>query len=92
MERVQAANYWAMRRYQPRVYSGRIVHFFSARDQGGPGPDRRLGWTRLALGGQEIIRVSGENSGRMLIRPHVSELAAHLREILDQSRTDRLSG
>ena len=87
-EVVRQANLAAVRRYQPRLYPGRVVLLLAEGRNVASGDDPRLGWSRIAGGGLAAHSVPGDNSGLMLRRPNVEALAPLLKEYLDEQRAE----
>jgi amino acid adenylation domain-containing protein len=78
---VQQANYLALRRYHPRVYSGKVVFFYAEREPHGFTREKQHGWSVLAAGGVLSEEVPGDHL-TMLEEPYVrglgEKLAKHL--------------
>lgn len=72
--------------YKPRPYPGRILLFKAEEQKAQFGPDRELGWGKLALGGVHVIDVPGDHMS-LLEKPRVEVLATHLRECMDAVQT-----
>jgi amino acid adenylation domain-containing protein len=85
---VRQANLVAVRRYRPRPYPGRVVLFLADGRRVPSGEDPRLGWARMATGGQAVHRVPGDNSGMMLRKPYVDALLPLLKGYLDEQRAE----
>ena len=83
-EMVTQANLVAFRRYAPRPYAGPVVVFRARRSDGA---DDCAQWRELAEGGVEVHTVSGDNSGLMLVEPHVQAVAAELKACLERARS-----
>jgi amino acid adenylation domain-containing protein len=71
----------ATRSYQRKEYAGRITLFRALVQPVGCIPEPTNGWSRLALGGVEVIEVPGEHAS-VVEEPHVRVLAARLGERL----------
>ena len=84
---VTQANTLAFRRYAPRAYPGSVVLVCAEGRPVVPGADLRLAWVGLALGGHEVYRAPGDNSGLMLAEPHVRSLATQLTACLSRAQT-----
>jgi aspartate racemase len=84
MKQVQEANRLAEHRYVPRPFDGRITLFWCSELPVRAYQDRRLGWSEIAGDGLEVEVVPG-NHMSMVEEPHVSVLAAKLRQALDRS-------
>jgi amino acid adenylation domain-containing protein len=84
-EIVTQANLLAFRRYAPRPYAGPVVVFRARRSNGA---DDYAQWRELAEGGVEVHTVSGDNSGLMLVEPHVQVVAAELKACLERARAE----
>jgi thioesterase domain-containing protein/acyl carrier protein len=85
-QRLLETHYQALRDYRPRVYPGRVTLFRARvrpllRMHG-----RDLGWSRLAAGGLEIVKVPG-NHVTMLKPPHVRHLAEALLAHIGKARS-----
>jgi len=95
-ERIGAAFWRALDRYQAKAYRGRITLY---RPKLTPfhvlGPDRMIGegrrfiyhdngWGRFAESGVDVTEVPGDHSG-MVLEPNVRVLAAHLRTAIDSA-------
>jgi thioesterase domain-containing protein/acyl carrier protein len=76
--RVAEANLRAFRTYMPRPYPGRILVFCAEGRRALAALDRRLAWRDLVTG-MEVYTVPGNDSGLMLVEPHVRVLAEQLR-------------
>ncbi len=83
-EIVTQANLLAFRRYAPRPYAGPVVLFRARRSDAA---DDYAQWRKLAEGGVEVHTVSGDNSGLMLVEPHVQVVAAELKACLERARS-----
>lgn len=84
--RIPAAYRRAFREYTPQPYPGRLILMLGADTPEGPPFDPRLKWARLAAEGTEICTVPGDHDA-MLRPPHVTDLAAVLRQILADAHT-----
>lgn len=80
---VSRSNYWAMFKYFPKPYAGEIVFFVAT--------ERRLSssyaepaalWRKFAQNGCRVHRVNAADSGAMLAKPHVIQVARELRREL----------
>jgi amino acid adenylation domain-containing protein len=79
-ERVKAATFFAVSRYEPPPYRGRLLNIIaSKRARSGSTEDTRGTWSELALMGAQTVSIPAEDSGRLFVSPHVQELAQHLR-------------
>jgi thioesterase domain-containing protein len=75
----------AARCYQPAPYPGSVT-LFKAQVPGSPAAaGGTLGWGRVAMGGVEVLQVTGEHM-TMIHEPQVQELARQLRACLDRAR------
>jgi amino acid adenylation domain-containing protein len=83
-EVVTQANLLAFRRYAARPYAGPIVLFRARRSDSA---DDYAQWRNLAEGGVEVHTVSGDNSGLMLVEPHVQVVAKELKGCLERARS-----
>ena len=78
-ERVAAATYFAVSRYEPRPYAGRLLNIIaSGRPLASSTEDTRMRWSELALMGGRSVAIPAENSGQLFVPPHVQDLAQHL--------------
>jgi thioesterase domain-containing protein len=77
--KVVRANRAAVRAYRPQPFDTRLVYVRAA---SGLGDDAT--WSRLALGGAEVLEAPG-NHLSMHFPPHAETLAAHLRERVDSA-------
>jgi thioesterase domain-containing protein/acyl carrier protein len=78
-------NDWALTRYAPRPYPGRIHLFLGSESLESP-LDPCLGWRELALGGAEVHVVPGTHD--TITRTHDAALEeSHLRVLAEQLRT-----
>jgi len=78
---VWKANIEALERYTPKIFPGRIS-FFRAAEWLPPNPEHpELAWISFSGKGIEIFEVPG-NHHTMIMPPHVSVLAAHLRSCM----------
>jgi thioesterase domain-containing protein/acyl carrier protein len=75
---VTQANLVALRKYRPNVYDGRVVLFRAEDRRVMSDDDPRLAWSRLVTGDLEVHSVPGNDSGTMLMKPYVCELARKL--------------
>ncbi len=84
------ANSWALRRYAPRPYPGRIDLFLTPETLGSP-DHPRLGWRNLATGGAEIHPIPGTNGtitghdGVEVEEAHIGVLAQKLGACIDRA-------
>lgn len=84
------ANSWALRRYSPRPYSGRIDLFLTPETLSSPNPSR-LGWRDKAVNGIELHQIPGTNgtitghNDTEIEEAHVRVLAQKLRECIDEA-------
>jgi len=81
---VETPNRWAVNRYKPDPYSGKIT-FFWANDRPEGLSDSRWGWRELAEQGMDIQRVPGDHV-TILREPHLQVLAERLKDCLDRTR------
>jgi thioesterase domain-containing protein/acyl carrier protein len=88
-EIVTQANLLAFRRYAPRPYAGPVVVF---RARTSDGADDYAPWRELAEGGVEVHTVPGDNSGLMLVEPHVQVVVAELKACLERARSTSSTG
>jgi len=80
IERVQAATFYAVSRYDPKPYAGRLLNIIASnRPLPAATEDTRLAWGELALLGDHTMGIPAEDSGRLFVSPHVQELADQLR-------------
>ncbi len=93
MQMKHIANLWALTRYTPQPYQGR-VHLFLASESLGAPHDSRLGWCGLATGGAEIHVVPGTHDtiigpeGGIPEESHIRVLARQLRACIDNAVAD----
>jgi thioesterase domain-containing protein len=86
MEVVTQANLLAFQHYEPRAFEGPVV-LFRAEERDVQGrDDRRLVWRELAVGGLEVYNIAAEDSGLMLVEPHVRPLAERLGACLQRAQ------
>lgn len=77
------AHYDALQRYTPQPYPGKIT-LFRTRRYSALGPfDPQMGWSELAGQGVELKEIKGFHAN-LLQPPYVQQLAAQLREALEQ--------
>jgi len=76
---VTQANLIAYQRYEPRPYTGHVVFFRAEGRRVTAQQDRRLVWRQLISGDLDIQTVPGDDSGLMLMEPHVQVLAHELK-------------
>jgi amino acid adenylation domain-containing protein len=88
------ANKWAVRRYTPRAYSGRITLFLASESLADCYQDPRLGWGKFAAGGIDLQvipgshdTITGTNDTR-IEEAHMQVLAAKLRICIDTVQLD----
>jgi hypothetical protein len=84
---VTQANLHALQQYEPRVYPGPVVLFRAEGRKVAADDDRRLAWRQLTGGGLEIHTVPGDDSGLMLVEPHVRVVAEQLKACIERART-----
>jgi thioesterase domain-containing protein len=90
--RVRRANLAALRSYHPGAFDGPAAFLQAAGRPTATGDAlRRIEWTSLCTGGMEVHTVPGTHH-TMLREPHVRELAAILREVLDAGEDGRRTG
>ncbi len=80
---IEAINYRAIRKYVPKIYSGKVT-FFSAREEVCP-EENLTGWRRLAQGGVEVVEVPGDHQ-TIVKEPFVRELAKALEKSIRRSQ------
>ena len=91
-DRVTSATFYAVSRYQPKPYSGRLLNIIAhARPLSNSTQDTRLAWSELALMGNQTVFMSAEDSGRLFVPPHVQELGRHLVAYFDHEDPDHLA-
>jgi amino acid adenylation domain-containing protein len=79
-ERVQAATLFAVSRYAPQPFHGRLLNVIaSERPRPDSMEDTRAAWSELARMGAHTISLPAHDAGRLFVSPHVQELAQHLR-------------
>lgn len=87
------ANSWAVRRYAPRPYPGRIHLFLTTESLRSP-HNPQLGWCELAAGGAEVYEIPGShdiitgNNDTRIEEAHMQVLAKQLRACIDDALTD----
>jgi amino acid adenylation domain-containing protein len=86
MEVVTQANLLAFQHYEPRAFEGPVVLFRAERRDVQSRDDRRLVWRELAIGGLEVHSIAAEDSGLMLMEPHVRPLAERLGACLERAQ------
>jgi amino acid adenylation domain-containing protein len=90
---VTQANLRALQQYEARAYPGAAVLFRAEGRHVAPDDDRRLAWRQLSAGGLEIYTVPGDDSGLMLVEPHVQAVAEQLNACFERAlRTLAVSG
>ena len=88
------ANMWALARYAPQTYPGRIHLFLADKALAQSPHDPRLGWRDLAAGGAEIHIVPGSHDtitrthDAVPEESHLQVLAEQLRACIDDALTD----
>jgi thioesterase domain-containing protein/acyl carrier protein len=88
-DRVTSATFYAVSRYQPKPYSGRLLNIIAyARPLANSTQDTRLAWSELALRGSQTVYMSADDSGRLFVPPHVQELGRHLVEYFNHEYPD----
>jgi amino acid adenylation domain-containing protein len=86
------ANSWALRRYAPRPYPGRIYLFLTAESLNSA-HSPQLGWRKLAAGGAEVHEIPGSHdsitgaNGTKIEEAHMQALAEQLRACIDQAHS-----
>jgi thioesterase domain-containing protein/acyl carrier protein len=91
-DRVTSSTFYAVSRYQPQPYSGRLLNIIAfARPLSNSTQDTRLAWSELALKGNQTVFMSAEDSGRLFVPPHVQELGRHLAAYLNHEHPDHLT-
>jgi amino acid adenylation domain-containing protein len=83
---VTGANQLAFQRYEPRAFKGPVVFFRAEGRAVQSRDDPRLVWRELATGGIEVHGIAAEDSGLMLVEPHVRLLAEQLGACLDRAQ------
>ncbi|NOT55709.1 MAG: amino acid adenylation domain-containing protein [Deltaproteobacteria bacterium] len=83
---VTQANLQAFQQYGLQPYPGPVILFRAEGRQVAPENDYRLAWRHLITGELEIAHVPGDNSGQMLIAPHVQELALQIQTCLNRAQ------
>jgi thioesterase domain-containing protein len=69
-DRVTSATFYAVSRYQPQPYSGRLLNIIAyARPLANSTQDTRLAWSELALRGSQTVYMSADDSGRLFVPP-----------------------
>jgi thioesterase domain-containing protein len=77
---VSRSNYWAMFKYFPKVFPGRLVLILASERSVSSSRDPRLSWRRLAQKECHVHHSGGSDSGIMLTPPFVQQLA-HVLEL-----------
>ncbi|MFL6415104.1 MAG: amino acid adenylation domain-containing protein, partial [Bryobacteraceae bacterium] len=80
--RIAQAHIKAVKNYQPKAYSGKIIQFMCSDGPYRSYEDRRLGWSSLLASGLEIRIVPGDHLS-MLEEPNVAVLSEALQSALD---------
>jgi hypothetical protein len=75
---VERANVQALQHYKLRPYPGQILYIRAEGRDVSSRQDIRAVWQDYALGGLEIYALPVEDSGQMLMEPHVQGLADYL--------------
>jgi amino acid adenylation domain-containing protein len=84
---VTQANLLAFQRYEPRAFGGPVVLVRADGRDVQSRDDRRLVWRELAIGGLEVHSIAADDSGLMLVEPHVRLLAQQLGACLERAQT-----
>jgi thioesterase domain-containing protein len=88
------ANLWAVARYAPQTYPGRVVLFLASESLAGSPRDPRLGWRELAAGGAKVHEIPGSHDAitrthdAILEESHLQVLAEQLMACIDEALTD----
>ncbi|HYB69038.1 MAG TPA: thioesterase domain-containing protein, partial [Candidatus Bathyarchaeia archaeon] len=82
---VTQANLIAYQQYEPRPYTGRVVFFRAEGRRVTAQQDRRLVWRKLISGELDIQTVPVDDSGLMLMEPHVQVLARELKICIERA-------
>lgn len=85
---VSRSNYWAMFKYFPTPYAGEIAVFRAAERPSLPSQDVAALWRKYARGGCRVQAVSGTDSGVMLSKPHVAQLASLLQREIERATAE----
>jgi amino acid adenylation domain-containing protein len=75
----------AMALYRPKPYPGRLHLFLAEQSRINEARGSRLAWRDLAQGGAETLSVPGTHHD-MLLEPHVTVLARHVRRCLEEAQ------
>jgi len=87
-EKVADTTLAAVRAYRPRVYPGRIHHFFASELSLKQSFGRQRDWGKFAAGGIKVhIGPDGCVKDTMLLEPFAEFFANRLRECLDNAGT-----
>lgn len=89
---VSATSYQAMARYEPREYQGDIHLIMASARQVDEAKDTRHVWRNLVSGQVSVVEIEAEDSGRMLLPPHVDALAEYLTSAIDADRNGAFAG
>ena len=79
------ANMWAVARYAPQTYPGRIVLFLANESLAKSPYDPRLAWQELAAGGVEVYVVPGSHDTITRTHDAIPE-ESHLQILAEQLR------
>jgi acetolactate synthase-1/2/3 large subunit len=85
---VKQANLAAVHQYEPCMYPGRVVLLLAEGRKFASEEDDRLAWGRLAVGGIEMYKVPGNDSGLTLMKPNVEVLAERLKGCLERAQME----
>ena len=88
---VTEANLAAHQQYQPRAYAGRVVLFCAEGRRVSEDQDRRLAWGQLITGELSVHTLPGDDSGRMLMDPHVRILSQQFNAYVERAQAASLS-
>jgi aspartate racemase len=79
---VAELNLWAIRRYQPGTYHGRVAVFHAQDQPAWCYPDPNLGWAKFVTGGLEVVEVPHDRNAML----HSDLFAGQLRKSLIDAR------
>ena len=77
----------AEQKYQPQVYSGRVVLFRASEKALRGLDDPQEGWRKYAADGVEVHEIDGDH-GNILNEPQVKQLAAEIRSRLEKAQAE----
>ena len=87
LQKVQEANRKAVKRYDPKIYTGKLTLFRAEKQPLGCVPDRYLGWENRVTGGIEIQDVPGYHAS-VITEPHIRSLGPKMKACLEKAQAE----